>query len=814
MLARIYMARSDVAYTVRSAALHVWKTLVTNTPKTLTELLPALMDLVIQGLACGDVDRGEMAALCLGELVRKMGDRVLVQILPILKQGTQSEDAARRRGVCNGLREVMENSTRTQLADHLADLLPAVQGALCDEDAEVRAAAGGVINILFKSGGGAAIDSVIPSLLHGLDSHSEAQSAQALEGLRVVLGVRPQLLSAMAPKLIKTPVTASNLRALGALAEVAGPAIHSHLSILMPALLMEAAQHPDVSPAAAAAHAALQSIAGAVQEDGLHLFMAEVHKGLDESSPRRAGAAAAIVAFCKVTKLDYQEHVPGLISSLIALLTEEDHDWLVGIWSALSSVMASIPKEMAPSFVRTLKEAVAVAREKEKRKLRSAAAVTSLTALTIPGFCLPKALSPVLPVYLQGVLQGSSAELRELAAEGLGELIEVTGEEALKPFVVQITGPLIRIIGDRFPWQTKAAILKTMGLLVGRAGAGLRPFIPQLQSTFVKCLSDPAQGVRQRAAINLGDLTKMALRLDQLVSDLAAGAVSAEPAVAEAYLTAIEGSLVASGDRLAPETMGKVGAAVRQAVTGAGEDEVLLRAAAGALGAYSARCAPQELRELLEAGPLTPIKTGKYGERLGSALIAAAVAQRSGSAIAAADFRAAFLQSVAKLSKDESIDVKQAAGKAAGRLVAAELEEVSSSSSGGNGGDAPSLPDVVTIIVALLGPDQHSEVQKQALAMLRRLSAVGVEALVPFYADLVPSVLSMIQDSSGTTKLSAERTLARVLQLDQGIEAAQLYLTSGGKPGALAKQMLTETYLRRLARLPALEEDDLYDFTV
>lgn len=51
------------------------------------------------------------------------------------------------------------------------------------------------------------------------------------------------------------------------------------------------------------------------------------------------------------------------------------------------------------------------------------------------------------------MLQGSSAELRELAAEGLGELVDCTDEATLKPFVVQITGPLIRIIGDRFSWQ-------------------------------------------------------------------------------------------------------------------------------------------------------------------------------------------------------------------------------------------------------------------------------------------------------------------------------------------------------------------------
>lgn len=36
--------------------------------------------------------------------------------------------------------------------------------------------------------------------------------------------------------------------------------------------------------------------------------------------------------------------------------------------------------------------------------------------------------------------KGSSAELRELAAEGLGELVEVTSEESLRPFTVQITG--------------------------------------------------------------------------------------------------------------------------------------------------------------------------------------------------------------------------------------------------------------------------------------------------------------------------------------------------------------------------------------
>jgi hypothetical protein len=48
--------------------------------------------------------------------------------------------------------------------------------------------------------------------------------------------------------------------------------------------------------------------------------------------------------------------------------------------------------------------------------------------------------------------------VREEAAEGLGEVVSLTSEDSLKPHVVQITGPLIRIIGDRFPSQVGAVV--------------------------------------------------------------------------------------------------------------------------------------------------------------------------------------------------------------------------------------------------------------------------------------------------------------------------------------------------------------------
>jgi hypothetical protein len=41
----------------------------------------------------------------------------------------------------------------------------------------------------------------------------------------------------------------------------------------------------------------------------------------------------------------------------------------------------------------------------------------------------------------------------------MGDLVRLTDPKALRPFVLQITGPLIRIIGDRFPWNVKVSCM-------------------------------------------------------------------------------------------------------------------------------------------------------------------------------------------------------------------------------------------------------------------------------------------------------------------------------------------------------------------
>lgn len=71
----------------------------------------------------------------------------------------------------------------------------------------------------------------------------------------------------------------------------------------------------------------------------------------------------------------------------------------------------------------------------------------------------------ILPVLREGVLTGSPDQ-KEEAARALGAVIKLTSAEALRPSVVNITGPLIRILGDRFAWTVKTALLETLTLLL------------------------------------------------------------------------------------------------------------------------------------------------------------------------------------------------------------------------------------------------------------------------------------------------------------------------------------------------------------
>ncbi|KAL3564975.1 hypothetical protein D5086_033021 [Populus alba] len=642
ILAALYMVRTDVSLSVRQAALHVWKTIVANTPKTLKEIMPVLMNTLISSLASSSSERRQVAARALGELVRKLGERVLPLIIPILSQGLKDPNTGRRQGVCIGLSEVMASAVKSQLLSFMDELIPTIRTALCDSMPEVRESAGLAFSTLYKSAGMQAIDEIVPTLLHALED--DETSDTALDGLKQILSVRTTaVLPHILPKLVHLPLSAFNAHALGALAEVAGPGLNFHLGTILPALLSAmGAEDKDVQTLA---KEAAETVALVIDEEGVEYLIAELLKGVgDTLASIRRSSSYLIGFFFKYSKLYLVDEAPNMISTLIILLSDSDSSTVEVAWEALSRVIGSVPKEVLPSYIKLVRDAVSTSRDKERRKKKGGPVV-------IPGFCLPKALQPLLPIFLQGLTSGS-AELREQAALGLGELIEVTSEKALKDFVIPITGPLIRIIGDRFPWQVKSAILSTLSILIRKGGMSLRPFLPQLQTTFIKCLQDSTRTVRTSAAFALGKLSALSTRVDPLVSDLLSSLQASDAGVREAILTALKGVLKHAGKSVSDPVRVRVFSQLKDLIHH--DDDQVRISAASILGITSQYMEEHQLDDLLEL--LSNLASSpSWVSRHGSVLTISSLLRHNPSSVVTSQMFPSIIHCLKDALKDEKV---------------------------------------------------------------------------------------------------------------------------------------------------------------
>jgi hypothetical protein len=195
-------------------------------------------------------------------------------------------------------------------------------------------------------------------------------------------------------------------------------------------------------------------------------------------------------------------------------------------WHALDVFVKSIPKDELEPLVVPL-----------RRSIES----TGAPGQHVPGFSLPKGVSPMIPIIIAGLTTGTN-EQREQSAYAIGDLVERTEENAMKPFVVPFTGPLIRVAtqATTYPPAVKTAILSALNSMVERIPTFVKPFFPQLQRTFIKSASDPASVVvRTTAAQALGVLMKNHPRVDPVITELIMGARSNEEGIASSLVLSL-----------------------------------------------------------------------------------------------------------------------------------------------------------------------------------------------------------------------------------------------------------------------------------
>uniref|UniRef100_A0A803KNN2 TOG domain-containing protein n=1 Tax=Chenopodium quinoa TaxID=63459 RepID=A0A803KNN2_CHEQI len=687
----------------------------------------------------------QVAGRALGELVRKLGERVLPLIIPILSSGLKDPDSGRRQGVCIGLSEVMGSAGKSQLLSFMDSLIPTIRTALCDSEQEVRESAGVAFSTLYKSAGLQAIDEIVPTLLHALEDDDTSDTA--LDGLKQILSVRTAaVLPHILPKLVQLPLSEFNAHALGALAEVAGSGLNLHLNTVLPALL--SAMGDDNVNVQDLAKKAAETVVLVIDDEGIDSLISELIKGSGDSKASiRRSSSYLIGHLFENSKLYLDDEAPSMISTLIVLLSDSDHETVVTAWEALSRVVNSIPKEVLPSHIKLVRDAGG--------------------PVLVPGFCLPKALQPVLPIFLQGLISGS-AELREQAALGLGELIDVTSEPALKAFVIPITGPLIRIIGDRFPWQVKSAILSTLTIIIKKGGMALKPFLPQLQTTFIKCLQDNTRTVRSSAALALGKLSALSSRVDPLVSDLLSSLQASEGGVREAVLIALRGVVKHAGKSLSIAVKSRACDLLKDFIDL--EDDLVRVSAASILGITSEYIEDSQLADLLK-DLLDSALSSSWTARHGSILTISSMLRHCPSRVCLSSLSPSIIHMLKDKLKDEKFPVRESSTKTLGRHLIYQIQSDPLSSS--------LHAQTVSSIVSAL-KDDSSEVRRRALSALKAAAKANPSAIMRHVSIFGPALAECLKDGSTPVKLAAERCAVHSFQLAKGpdnVQAAQKYIT-------------------------------------
>lgn len=759
ILGALFVCRSDVTAVVRAAAIDIWKALVANTPRTVKEIIPSLTHIIIRRLASSDEVHRTIAAATFGEVVRRVGANALAKLLPTLEEALVSSDADAKQGICIALTELINSASDDALLTYQDIFIRIIKEALVDNSGGVREAAAQAFEALQERLGKVVIDEILPNLLHMLDdSHASDNALLALEELMATKA--DVIFPILIPTLLAPPIDGFKIKALSSLASVAGSALYSRLSSIINTLLLAviSAKNSGTPEEVEEATTAFDKILLSIDDDaGVHPVMQQLmHLVKHQEADHRATVCERLAVFYANTSLDYSMYVPDMVSQFILSLGDPDEKVVQGVFEALSALVKAQDKLMLEKLVKPAHQALSIA---------------GVRGETLAGFALPKGPSCVLPIFSHGLMYGSSDQ-RELSASSIAEIIDRTPSANLRPFATTITGPLIRVIGERVSSDIKSAILTALTNLLLKIPQFLRPFIPQLQRTFVRSLSDASnEKLRNGAVMALGVLIEFQPRVDSLVTELVSTAKAADDqAIKNTMLKAMLQVIVKGGQNMSEASKTSIVGLVEEEISVVTDKTAV--AYARLLGSLSQVLSTEEAASILKDKVLS--KRSSDDELKFAVLSINSFLKESPMHIFETGLLEEVVSFVIECCESSLAYISDNATVAAGKLALLEGELRSPKQSGKLEASTPFniSPELISRLLAQVAKNAVQPVSSSTDT--RRLSLVVIRTVARFkFASaiknnlnvLVPSVFGCLRDSIIPIRLAAEKAYLALFNL-------------------------------------------------
>ncbi|KAI9805236.1 MAG: translational activator of GCN4 [Piccolia ochrophora] len=768
VLSALYICRCDTSGLVRSAAIAVWKALVAS-PRTLKELIPTLTQLLIHRLASVNMEQKVIAGNALGELIRKAGEGVMASLLPTLEEGLHTSTAAdAKQGICIALRELITSAMPETLEDHEKTLIAVVRTALIDHNSDVREAAAEAFDSLQRVLGKRAVDQVLPYLLNLLRSDSGAENA--LSALLTLLTENTRsniILPNLIPTLLTSPISSFNAKALASLSDVAGTAMNRRLPSILNGLMDNIISCEDEELRKDLEDSLDMVISSIDQYDGLNTTMSTMMALVKHDDHRKRAAADERLAhfFC-TTDVDFSRYNQDLIRVLLISFDDRDADVVKAAWNALSELTKTLKKEEMESLVistRTVLQGV------------------GFPGTSLPGFALPKGISAILPIFLQGLMNGTTDQ-RAQSAHGISDIIDRTTGDSLKPFVTQITGPLIRVVSERSV-DVKVAILSTLNNLLEKIPTFLKPFLPQLQRTFAKSLADSSsETLRNRAAKALGTLITLTPRIDPLIAELVTGSKTPESGVRNAMLKALFEVVRKAGGNMSETSRASILNLIGTDVDE--NDDDMITTNARLLGALVGTMSAESRVPTLKTRVITT-HFSKF-----SILALNAVLVEAPSSLTEGSFAEDTQKVVCQGIKSNITFVADNSVLAAGKYLLSETA----------GKSFETTKPLFEALASVVQPGAPIDTRRRALVVIRTVARLHVDLVKPHMSTLVPPVFSSVRDPVIPIKLSAEAAFLSIFSVVEADNAVfDKYLSGQGSNLPPTTKRSMQDYFKRVA---------------
>jgi hypothetical protein len=412
----LFVLRTDLNGPVKEVAARIWKDLVHNTVVLLSGILPDLLDCILAYLGSPVSELSSMARASLEDVVRRLGTRVVPELLLILETRLKDPDQLKREGLCLGLACLLTFTSREQAAGHINQLVPLCFNCLSDPSALVRKAAAGAFPHVITSLGPKHSKIFFFRLLGSLAGASNTDLF--VDGLCQVMLVKSEaFMPHVASFFLERPLSAESGNLLAQLVTRAGEVAFPYIGSLLDKFINKCSEEESFVENT-------RVLLYSLSEAGVDIAIDTLLKSIRSEQQQIKDASCLLLStFCLDKHADCRLQRADLLLQLILLF--DSKLFYSHVKLAVDALLMSTPPENYELFVPAVHNGFT--RIYRRKKMFSA-------------FSFGKGIDSFLPLLL-GALVNASSDHQELAAQSLGILLRLT------PLAKLSTSSFVKIVG-------------------------------------------------------------------------------------------------------------------------------------------------------------------------------------------------------------------------------------------------------------------------------------------------------------------------------------------------------------------------------